>query len=522
MSEKDTRTNSAEEQQNTPAVQDAAPEKKMKKRSRRRRRRIGVPVSLTLCILVVSLLFGLIVGYAYGRNRNRDMIEDLRSQIADLSEQLVVASGEEVDVFKDTLTPIEEAALGELSGEAMTEPESNVVSALSSDVFGEIDPTVAPAEPTIVAEYKGGKIMADAAREEYSRRMSAYLFAGFNEAADGSALMDDVLSDLVEEDILRAKAQKLGFADITDQDAADVHAQAEAEYEKRIDTAMAFASAGDSTDEERRAAAEKHLLENEGVTIEAIETDLKANLWKQKLYDSIIADVAATDDDVQKLYDDMLDAQKQLYTDSADSYEFAQMSGQTIAYNLPGYRRIQVIRLNVNNDDNVMKIYDLNDQLAGLDPVNDAEAIAQINAQLDQCYATAEARGKSVAEKLKGGADFDDMIDQYGEDAGMRDAAIRERGYVIAADSPLWAADVRDAAMAIAKIGGISEPVRTGDGVCIVKYIGDVKEGAVPIDEIKAQLSEQAVAAAKAEAYDAQVAAWIADAEPAYYPERLQ
>ena len=81
----------------------------------------------------------------------------------------------------------------------------------------------------------------------------------------------------------------------------------------------------------------------------------------------------------------------------------------------------------------------------------DADEIARIQTELDALYATADARAKSVAEKLANGADFDDMIDQYGEDAGMKDASIRARGYAIAKNSPLWAQNVRAAAMACAR-----------------------------------------------------------------------
>ena len=522
MSEQDTRKNgaAAPENNNTAASGDA-PKKQTKKKARRRRR-IGVPVTLTIVMLIISLLFGLVVGYAYGRNRNRSTINDLRDQVADLSNQLLIASGEAVDVFKDTPTPAEQAALNELSGESMADPQDNAASALGGDVFGEIDTAAQADDPVIVAEFKGGSITADTAQAEYARRMSEYLFSGFNEAADGSALMNSVLSDLVRNQVLYAQAEKLGLTDITDQDAEAVHAQAEAEYERRIEATTAFNAASGTGGADARAAAEKSLLENEGVTIDTIEADLKANLWKQKLYDAIVKDVTVTDTDVQALYDEMLAEQQKQFTDSADSYEFAQMSGETIAYNLSGYRRIQIIRLNVNNEDNVQTIYDLNDRLSNLDAEKDADEIARIQSELDALYATADARAMSVAEKLANGADFDDMIDQYGEDAGMKDASIRARGYAIAENSPLWAQDVRAAAMALAKVGDVSDPVRTGDGVCIVKYIGDVAEGAVPIDEIRSALTDLATENAKTAAYDAQISAWVSEADPAYYPERMQ
>ena len=66
MSEQDTRKNgaAAPENNNTAASGDA-PKKQTKKKARRRRR-IGVPVTLTIVMLIISLLFGLVVGYAYG------------------------------------------------------------------------------------------------------------------------------------------------------------------------------------------------------------------------------------------------------------------------------------------------------------------------------------------------------------------------------------------------------------------------------------------------------------------------
>ena len=309
MSEQDTRKNgvAASENKNTAASGDA-PKKQTRKKARRRRR-IGVPVTLTIIMLIISLLFGLVVGYAYGRNRNHSTISDLRDQVADLSNQLLIATGEAVDVFKDTPTAAEQAALNELSGEAMVDPQDSAASALGGDVFGEIVDTAAEeSEPIIVAEFKGGSITADTAREEYARRMSEYLFAGFNEAADGSALMNSVLADLVRNQILYAQAEALGLTEATDQDAEELHAQAVSEYERRIEATTAFNAASDSDDADARAAAEKYLQENEGVTIDTIEAELKANLWKQKLYDSIVEDVTVTDADVQALYDRLVTA----------------------------------------------------------------------------------------------------------------------------------------------------------------------------------------------------------------------
>ena len=54
---------------------------------------------------------------------------------------------------------------------------------------------------------------------------------------------------------------------------------------------------------------------------------------------------------------------------------------------------------------------------------------------------------------------FDELIQEYGTDPGMQDAATRAEGYPVHMDSTNWDAAFTAGAFTMEKIGDISEPV---------------------------------------------------------------
>ena len=76
--------------------------------------------------------------------------------------------------------------------------------------------------------------------------------------------------------------------------------------------------------------------------------------------------------------------------------------------------------------------------------------------------------------------------------------------------------------MALEKPGDVSGVVRTDDGVYILQYIGDVPEGTVSMNEVYDQLSAQTRETARYLAYETQINSWMEEADPKYYPERMQ
>ena len=81
-------------------------------------------------------------------------------------------------------------------------------------------------------------------------------------------------------------------------------------------------------------------------------------------------------------------------------------------------------------------------------------------------------------KKIADGANFADLIAEYGTDPGMQTEERRAKGYEIHANSSSYEANFHKAAMALEKVGDISEPVLGQSGVHIIQYLKDVPAGA--------------------------------------------
>ena len=104
----------------------------------------------------------------------------------------------------------------------------------------------------------------------------------------------------------------------------------------------------------------------------------------------------------------------------------------------------------------------------------------------------------------------------------MRDENLRASGYYVSADSLLWPGEIVSAAMALEAPMDISGAIRTGDGVVILQYLGEVEAGAVPLADVRDAIEADALEEARYAAYEAQVNAWLEEADVKYYPERMQ
>ena len=71
----------------------------------------------------------------------------------------------------------------------------------------------------------------------------------------------------------------------------------------------------------------------------------------------------------------------------------------------------------------------------------------------------------------------------------------------------------RDAAMALAKVGDVSEPVRSSYGIHLIKYVSDAVEGPVAFDDVKDTIYESLLSTKQDDAYNATVDEWVAAAD---------
>lgn len=151
--------------------------------------------------------------------------------------------------------------------------------------------------------------------------------------------------------------------------------------------------------------------------------------------------------------------------------------------------------------------------------------LADLQKQLDELKAASMEKLKpkldEIQAKIAAGDDFDKLIEEYGEDEGMKTEPTRTNGYYVSENSQMWDDAFIAGAMALKKVGDVSQPVLSQSGVHIIKYIADVTPGPVPLDTIKDVIREQALEQAKSDLYDQTVNGWVQAANVKTYVDRL-
>ncbi len=149
----------------------------------------------------------------------------------------------------------------------------------------------------------------------------------------------------------------------------------------------------------------------------------------------------------------------------------------------------------------------------------------ELTKQLDTLKAATLAKLQpkidEIQAKIAAGEDFEKLIEQYGEDEGMKTEPTKTNGYYVSATSQMWDDAFTTAAMTLAKVGDVSSPVLGQSGVHIIKYIADVTPGAVPLETVREEIQTQALEQAQNDLYDTTVSKWVSEANAKTYVDRL-
>lgn len=378
-------------------------------------------------------------------------------------------------------------------------------------------------EGGVVATVNGVNVPIDDAYAEYSYYAMVYEMYGYS-AEEIAQLAEDVAEYYAQLEVLFQKFDELGLT----VDMEQVEADAAAEYENTVGIYMGYVTGEDLTDEERREAAEAMMAEDgldeayfAGLTYD--DARIQAVIANQT------ADVSVSDDEVKALYEERLAEDMALYGSDPAAYEEALSYGGTILYAPEGVRAVKHI-LVLLGEDGESRMYELEaeleDVLLQLAAANaDIDALskrkAEIELEMDEIFASIEPRAQEILDKLAAGGDFNALLAEYGEDPGMTYEPYMTDGYLVWADCESWVTAFRDGAMALEKVGDISQPVRTPYGLHIIRYERDIAGGAVPYEEASADLAAEMMTERQGERLDELLAVWYEAAEITLYPENL-
>ena len=355
--------------------------------------------------------------------------------------------------------------------------------------------------------------------------------------------------------LLHQKATELGMDTITDEEKAKIEAEAKEEWDSIVESyaTQSGLMSDESTEEEKVAARAQ--IEASFLTIgydearfvrETVEGQME-NTMANRLMDYLTADKSVTEEEIQNYFNDLVSEDRETYADNVDMYEFyTNYYGQTSYYVPEGYRGITHILLTV--DEQLLDTWkdlsarleeqkadasaEATDEEAAPADTEVAETAAPAEAESAETAAPADAESTETAvpaeaestpeptpepvtqemvdaaekaildsvqstvdeikAKIADGVSFDDLIKEYGTDPGMQQDATRAEGYHVHKDSIVWDPAFTAAAMALEKVGDISEPFVGQYGVHILQYLKDIPAGATELtNEMKEEFREK-------------------------------
>ncbi len=405
-----------------------------------------------------------------------------------------------------------------------------------------------------VATFDGGAVTIELAMERYD--YLKYMYESYGYSLDGyeDQFKQEIMTSLVQEAIVKLKADELGIATPDEAKAAELKQAATDDFNEYLDYYRANFE-GDGKAEEQVVADTSAYLEGYGLNLDTLYQDQLEAYAKERLYAYVVDQIAVTDEEVQAEYDTLVAADQANYQDGAYAYESAATSGTDIYWNPEGYRAVKQVLI-VFSDDQAARYSEITSRISALEnelaalnatpapettAAADATAEATIeptteprsaelisadidaaNAELDQLYAELMPTVQEVVDLFHAGTGIDELISIYGGDPGMTAEPGMTDGYVVSAKSVYWDAAFTEAAMSIANVGEISQPARGANGIYIVYYLNDIVPGAADFEAVKEEVKSTLLETRQTEAYDAQLGQWMEELNVTYYIDNFR
>ncbi len=425
----------------------------------------------------------------------------------------------------------------------------------------------------VVATYDGGEItQADVMgnfNSQYSYMSQMYAMYGMNMTAD---VVEDMKKTVVEDavqSVAIAKQLESRGIKLDDEKMAEVESETDEHYQEVYDALLPKA---DGKTDEVKAKQTEYNIYSMGYTRDAIYhtelTNANYELIEQTLRDEI---TEVTDEQLQAAYDEKVASDEETYSASAGSFGSAMTSDSNIVCWIPeGYRTVKHILVKPEEDvlnavtdaRNAVTSAESNlESLRGeLDALNDKDAetaedaeateaaepteaprtAEDIQADIDaaeanletlradvekaeaDCLASVKDKTDEIYAKIEGGEDFAALIEEYGEDPGMKNEPSKTRGYYVSSASTNWDKNFTAGAMALENVGDVTQtPVISTSGVHIIRYESDVTPGAVPLEDVHDALYEDTLDDMKSEHFNTELKSWIEALNPVYSIENF-
>jgi len=348
---------------------------------------------------------------------------------------------------------------------------------------------------------------------DYNEYMYSYYYGmtyDRNSDAAKADAQEQAIQNLIETAVVDAKLAEYGFNTLADEELAEVEASAKEDYDLYYETIQNFFFADtELTGDELTAAIEAEMANMDYPDYETLLEEYTYSRQQEKLIAEINKDVAVSEEELTTEYNARVESAKSTYESMPASYGTALTNGENPYYAPAGYRNVKHILLTFSEEDEAA-IADLETAISELAEGEDATALqADLDAAKEAAYANLQPTIDEITAKLAEGADFAALIAEYNQDPGMTEESV---GYPVSADSTDWVTEFKDASMALASVGDISQPVRSSYGIHIIQYFGDIAEGEIGLETVREDLTAELLSAKESANVETTLAQWVEEA----------
>ena len=428
--------------------------------------------------------------------------------------------------------------------------------AVPAEEATETTPAEQPA--VLLATIDGEEIWSDnellkSAYDYYTELAESYGYDLENEAVL-SLVRQSAMYQPIQRKLVTEKAAELGLDSVTDEEKESFRTAAKEEWDEAVEYFISQMGevTEDATDEQKAAARadalafiqENYGFDEETYLAEVVNSQI-TTLISDRVKASVVNGESVTDEEIQQYFEDLVKEDREQYEKDVATYEFyTKYYGQSSYYQPEGYRGIVHILLPVDEallndwkdlaarfEEQQSKTEEETTEDAGTsaaeaEPTDTPEPTAepvtkeQVDAAKQAILDSVQDKIDEIKAKLESGTSFEDLIKEYGTDPGMQDDTTRAEGYPVHNDSIVYDSAFQAAAMALEKIGDISEPVVGQYGVHILQYLRDIPGGAVELtDTMKEEFRSTLQSELENELFSQALTEWALNADITYTAE---
>ena len=322
-------------------------------------------------------------------------------------------------------------------------------------------------------------------------------------------LKENYIAQMVEDKVLERKIKELGLDQVTDEEKAAAEQEIQDWYDEQYAALVENFKTDDTVEDPEAKAAEtiENYLSQYGLTLDQMKENSVASISSDKLYDYVTKDVTVTEEEAKIEFANKVAAAKEKYDADLSAYVSDFENGATIYYTPKGCYYIKHILISLTDEQK--------QDIKNLRADDDETVAATADEKREEYLLTIREKAESVLKLVDEGGDFEALMEEYGEDPGMKNEAYKN-GYLTYAGDTGFVTEFADACAALTEDGMTSD-----FGYHIIRRVSTVPSGEATFEDVKDSLMESMLTDKKSTTYDQQVEAWVKEVNPDIKTDKL-